>query len=123
MVTIFCNPSMFTDFREVNKQLDLVTNAGVLKTTTKAMIPGWGMVWFNPAAITNIFSYLEMAKKHQITYNSSKENAFIVHLLGGQVRFTKTNQRLYAYKPPIKKRESKVTIVNTIEENKSFFTH
>ena len=39
-VTIFCNPNMVTDIQEVNEQLELVTNAGVLKTTTKAMIPG-----------------------------------------------------------------------------------
>ena len=64
-----------------------------------------------------------MAKKHQITYNSSKEYAFIVHLPGQQVRFTKTNQGLYDYKPPIRKRENKVALVNTIKENKSFFTH
>jgi hypothetical protein len=31
---------MVTDIKEVNEQLDLVMNAGVLKTTTKAMIPG-----------------------------------------------------------------------------------
>ena len=95
----------------------------MLKTTTKAMILGWGMAWFNPEAITNIFSYSEMAKKHRITYNSSKEDTFTVHLPGKQVKFTKTDQGLYAYKPPIKKRQNKVTLVNTIKGNKSFFTH
>ena len=39
-VTIFCNPDMATNIQEVDEQLDLVTNAGVLKTNTKAMIPG-----------------------------------------------------------------------------------
>jgi hypothetical protein len=102
-VTIFCNPNMVTDIQEVNKQLDLVTNTGVLKTTTKAIILGWGMAWFNLAAITNIFSYSEMASKHRITYDSTKEDAFTVHLPGRQVKFTKTKQGLYAYKLPIKK--------------------
>jgi hypothetical protein len=55
---------MVTDIQEVNEQLNLVTNAGVLKTTTKAIIPEWGLAWFNPEAITNIFSYSEMAKRH-----------------------------------------------------------
>jgi hypothetical protein len=26
----------------------------------KADVPGWGEVWFNPAAMTNIFSYAQM---------------------------------------------------------------
>ena len=95
----------------------------MLKTTTKAMIPEWGIAQFNSEAIANIFSYLEMTQKHRITYNSSKENAFIIHLLDRQVRFAKTNQGLYAYKPPIKKTNNEIALVNTIKENKSFFTH
>ena len=113
---------MAMDIREVKKQLDLVTNAGVLKTTTKAMIPGWGIAWFNLEAITNIFNYLEMAKKYRITYDSSKKDDIVVHLPGKQVKFTKTNQGLYNYRPPIKKRENKIMLVNTIKENKLFFT-
>jgi hypothetical protein len=121
-VTIFCNPNMVTNIQEVNEQLDLITNAGVLKTTTKVVLPGWGVAWFNPAAITNIFSYLEMAKKHQITYNSNKEDAFTVHLPEQKIKFTKTEQGLYAFKPLIKKWNNEVALVTTIEENKMFFT-
>ena len=47
-----------------NKSLELVTNAGILRMTQKATIPGWGRAWFNEEAKTNIFSYAEMAKKH-----------------------------------------------------------
>jgi hypothetical protein len=62
-VTIFCNPNMVNDIRNSNnKLLDLMTNAGILQTNQKATVPGWGEVWFNSHAITNIFSYAEMAK-------------------------------------------------------------
>jgi hypothetical protein len=75
-ITIFCNPNMVRNIRETNKEyLDLVTNAGVLRTTQKATIPGWRRAWFNPHAITNIFSYAEMAKQHRITYDSNTEDA------------------------------------------------
>ena len=87
-VTIFCNPNMVSDICDSkNNLLDLMTNAGVLRTKHKATVPGWGEVWFNPHAITNIFSYAEMAQHHCITYDSNKEDAFIVHLPDKQVKF------------------------------------
>jgi hypothetical protein len=90
--TIFCNPDMVRDIHNIdNKSHDLVTNAGILRTTQKATIPGWGKAWFNPQAISNIFSYAEMAKRHGITYDSNKEDAFIVYLSDKKIKFTKTN--------------------------------
>jgi hypothetical protein len=64
-VTIFCNPDLVEDIQDMkNKSLDLVTNAGILRMTQKATIPGWGRAWYNEEAKTNIFSYAEIAKKH-----------------------------------------------------------
>jgi hypothetical protein len=83
--------------------LDLVTNAGVLRTTKKATIPGWGKAWFNPHVITNIFSYAEMAKQYRITYDSNMEDAFIVHIPDKKVKFTKTEQGLHIFKLTINK--------------------
>ena len=123
-VTIFCNPNMVNDIHETSEEpLNLITNAGILQTTQKATLPGWGEVWFNPQAITNIFSYAEMAKRHRITYDSNKEDAFIVQLPHKQVKFTKTEQGLYIFKPKIKKNKNEIQMVNTIEENKAFYTH
>jgi hypothetical protein len=80
-VTIFCNPAMVQNIRSAGKEvMKLATNGGILETTMKADLPHWGEVWFNPKAITNIFSYAEMADKHKITYDSSSQDAFIVHL-------------------------------------------
>ena len=39
----FLQPKHGNQHTEVDKQLDLVTNAGVLRTTKKATIPGWGL--------------------------------------------------------------------------------
>ena len=39
-VTIFCNPDMVEDIQDMkNESLDLMTNAGILRTTQKATIP------------------------------------------------------------------------------------
>ena len=61
----------------------------------KANVPGFGTVWYDEDAITNIFSFAEMEDKYRITYNSAKEKAFIMHMLHKTVKFTKSPQGLY----------------------------
>jgi hypothetical protein len=46
-----------------------------------------------------------------------------VQLPHKQVKFTKIEQGLYIYKPKIKKNNTEIQMVNTIEENKLFYTH
>ena len=74
-----------------------------LWTTQKATIPSWRRAFYNKQAKTNIFSYVEKVRRHQVTYNLDIEDAFNVHLLDKIVKFTKTDQGLYIYKPKIKK--------------------
>ena len=63
-----------------------------------------------------------MAKRHHITYDSNKEDAFTVYLPTQKIKFSKTKQGLYAFKPTITKVIKETALVNTIEENKLFFT-
>jgi hypothetical protein len=123
-VTVFCNPNLVQNIRKSNEgDMYLSTNGGILVTTKKADLPEWGEVWFNEAAITNIFSYAEMADKYRITYDSSNEDAFVVHMSDTkQVRFTRLGNNLYVYKPPIKNRYIKAQLLNTVEENRNFYT-
>ncbi|KAI2510062.1 Reverse transcriptase (RNA-dependent DNA polymerase) [Fragilaria crotonensis] len=120
-VSVFCNKELVQNIRRSNDgDMHLSTNGGVLVTTHKADLPQWGEVWFNEMAITNIISYAEMADRYRITYDSGKEDAFVVHLSDDKtVRFTRHGNNLYVFKPPIKKQ---VQLLNTVEENKTFFT-
>ena len=77
--TVFCNEAMVENIRERNDTLHLSTNGGVLVSNLKANIPGWGVAWFNPTAVTNIFSFAEMKDRYKIDY-SNEQDAFIVHL-------------------------------------------
>ena len=70
---IFCNPEMVTNIRQVNKELTLTMNAGVLQINMKADVPGWGEVWFDPTAMMNIFSFTHMAEHYLISYDNKKE--------------------------------------------------
>ncbi|KAI2501792.1 Reverse transcriptase (RNA-dependent DNA polymerase) [Fragilaria crotonensis] len=119
-VSVFCNKDLVQNIRESNDgNMHLSTNGGVLVTNKKADLPQWGEVWFNESAITNIISYAEMADRYRITYDSGKEDAFVVHLSDDKtVRFARRGNNLYVFKPPIKG----VQLLNTIEENKTFYT-
>ena len=127
--TIFCNPDMVTNIREVDESLTLTTNAGVLTTNLKADIPGWGEAWFAPNSMTNIFSYAEMADRYRITYDNEHDDSFCVHLPHKKVKFTRENG-LYLYKPPNVPKPSddkkaltdKVQLLETVDENKKFYT-
>jgi hypothetical protein len=93
--------------------------------------------------MTNIFSYAQMVDRHPVTYDSTKEDAFIVHLPHKQVKFTRENG-LYVYRPPYVKQpaitkvaydnklqrtklqpttvDNQAQFLETVDENKKFYT-
>ena len=122
-VTIFCNKDLVENIRESKTgNMYLSTNGGLLVTKHKADLPQWGEVWFNENAITNIFSYAEMADRYRITYDSTKDDAFVVHLPNKSVRYERIGNNLYVYKPPRKESSQRLQLLNMVEENTSFYT-
>ncbi|KAL7571234.1 hypothetical protein ACA910_008892 [Epithemia clementina (nom. ined.)] len=120
-VSIFCNEQLVHDIHEVNETMDLSTNAGTLNVRHKATVPGFGLVWFDDRAITNIFSFAEMEDKYRITYEDHKgKKAFVIHLAESQAIFCRSKNGLYYFKPKYNTRE--INMVETIEENKKMFT-
>ena len=98
---VFANAELVTDIRPSKKTLQLATNAGVLKTNQIATVPLFGEVWYNPEAITNIFSLAKMIQQHKVTFDSSKEDAFIVHMGAQEIKFKRTSNNLYTFTPTI----------------------
>jgi hypothetical protein len=125
-VDLFCNPNLVTNIQTTAQTLEVSTNGGKLFTNQKATVPNYGEVWYNPNAVTNIFSLSEMEKKHRITYDSTKEKAFTVHLPNKQVRFIKSSNGLYyhklRYNTDINKNKTSVnhTIIPITSSVKSF---
>ena len=97
--SVFCNPRMVTNIREVDNPITLQTNGGIMEVGKKALVPGFGEVWYHPNAMANIFSFAEMKQKHPITYNSNDEDAFHIHLPNKVIKFNRTSNGLYLYKP------------------------
>ena len=66
-----------------------------------AQVPGFGQVWYNEKAIANIFGLSDLKKKHRVTYDSTKEDAFLVQVNGGKIlKFEGTEDGLYLYEVP-----------------------
>ena len=93
------NPDFIKNVRPSKKILDMHTNAGNKLLTLEADLPGYDSVYYNPSHIANILGFAPMAAKHRITYDNAKEDAFLVHRPNGIMKFTKTKEGLYAYKP------------------------
>ena len=51
---------------QVNTTLSLTMNAGVMMTNLKAELAGYGTVWFDPQAMTNVLSSGNIAKQYPI---------------------------------------------------------
>jgi hypothetical protein len=95
--SIFCNKDLVDDIYKVDEMMILKTNGGDLITDHKAMVKDFGEVWFNPNAVTNIFSMAEMENKYKISYNTGE---FIVHLPHTNAIFKRDSSGLYSFKPP-----------------------
>ena len=55
------------------------TNAGTKLITEKADIPGYGAVWFDSGAVSNLFLLSEIVKRgHRVRFDSSVANEFVV---------------------------------------------
>jgi hypothetical protein len=64
---------------KVKNSIKIRCNAGVTTTNLIGYLPGYGEVWFIPEGFSNIFSLENVIKKHEITFDSSSDDAILVH--------------------------------------------
>jgi hypothetical protein len=86
-LSLFGSPKMVTNIRESKTTMELATNAGTRTTKKIANVPGYGMVWYDKTAIANIFGLSKLKKKPRVTYDSEKEDAFIVYMNKDALKF------------------------------------
>ena len=129
---LFGNEALVSNTHKSENKLILATNAGTKQNNMKAHVQGHGDVWFDQDAIVNIFSFANMKKKYQITYDSDKEDAFKVHMNGKILEFKATPQGLCrcstgkSYLEKIKKAKQKKqetsNMMDTVQENRKNYT-
>ena len=70
--------------------------AGVAKTNLIGDLPRYGTVWYHPNGIANILSLSKVKEKYRVTFDSDKNNQFIVHQTDGTQRvFQQSPRGLY----------------------------
>jgi hypothetical protein len=79
-------------------------------------------VWYDKTAIANIFGLLELKKKHRITFDSEKEDAFIVHMDKGNMKFKCNPKGLYTFEVSNKYLEKESHLIKTVKENRVGYT-
>ena len=87
---LFCNKNLVYSCKYTESTLMLKTNAGMSTNNKTARVPGRSNpVQFDNCGITNNFSLYLLSKKHSITIDTDKENAFNVHHKNGHIsKFT-----------------------------------
>ena len=75
---VFGNANLLHDIHEVATPLCIHGITGVQMITQQGTLPGHGIVWYHPHVSVNILSMAKLKQQYHITYDSGKENAFIV---------------------------------------------
>ena len=135
--TTFMNPELVTDIQQANTPITMTTNTGTKKIDLKVTVPGLGQTWFDPTQIANIFGFSHMADKYRITFDSDQEDTFLVHSDKGGIKFKRTEDGLYAYKPttdytkkvaamnatiPTYRKDGTQMLISTVNENRKGYT-
>jgi hypothetical protein len=121
-LSFFGNPKMVTNIRESKTTLELATNAGTRTTKKITDVPGYSTVWYDEPAIANTFRLSELKKKHRVTYDSAKEDAFIVHMNDNTLKFECNPKGLYTYKVSDEYLKKQSHLINTVKENRVGYT-
>ena len=132
-LSLFSNPELVQDIRTSSKTLSLATNAGIKQSNREANVPGFGKVYYDEDAIANIFGFSDLKKKHRITYDSEKEDAFLVHMDNEIIKFECSPDGLYQYqvtkdyqqslqKKDQQEHEGTSNLVSTVAENRKGYT-
>ena len=93
------NSDFLYGIQPAENPLIMSTNAGMKKMNIMGYVKGFGEAYYDPSQMANIFSFSHLVDKCRITYDSDIEDAFIVHRPNGPIKFSRTKEGLYAYKP------------------------
>jgi hypothetical protein len=127
----FMNPALVQNISTAKEPLGMKTNAGTKTMTLQGEVPGYDKVWYDPTQMANIFGFASLKDKHRITYDSAREDAFHVHSANGTIKFNRTPEGLYAYKPSdnylkkiaaTKSNGNDANLLSTVKENREGYT-
>ena len=121
-VDIFGNADLLHNIHDTITPLYIRGITGVEVITQQANLPGHGLVWYNPHVSVNILSMAKLKQQYHITYDSNKENAFIVKdddTTKVKYIFKESHEGLYYHDTNTTQR----AYITTVTENKQNYSH
>ena len=119
---LFCNQELLKDICEADGSMTVTSNGGTRTTKMKGTLPGFGDVWYDPGAITNILSLSSVQERYRVSYDSHQGNTFNVHLDDGRImRFKQAMSGLHYLDTA--EQEVGWTFVTTVADKKARYSH
>ena len=94
--SIFCNPRYCQQIRPTSNHVEIQTNSGSMIATETCKVSKLGQAYFNNKGLPNIIGLGQMRQKYRVTYDSTKEATFCIHLPNKIIKFPETFDGLYA---------------------------
>ena len=105
-----------------NTTLSLATNAGTMMMNLQAELPGYGTVWFDPQAMTNVLSFGNIAKQYTFQVQLCNHVNTFGHEQGDNMYVLQEDCQLTSSPQENISPISVTSHVQTIEENDKFLT-
>ena len=118
---IFGNADLLNDIHEVTTPLYIHGITGVLMIKQQGTLPGHGTVWYHPQVSVNIISMAKLKQQYHITYDSGKDNAFIVkehNNMQAKYIFHESDDGLYYHEV----NNTQQIYITTVTENKQKYS-
>ena len=97
---MFCDEDLLDNVRDSKFKTEIQTNTGTGHVTKEGDLPGFKTMMFSDQAIANLLALNELCEKYHVTFDSKKENAFIVKLNDGRImKFSCDKEGMYSYLP------------------------
>jgi len=81
---------------DARRSLFLFCNAIKAIVTKKGNLKGYATVRFHPEDIANILSFSNVQKKHNVTYDSTLNQGFLLHKADGTTRLFRLSKKGYS---------------------------
>ena len=73
----------------------MTTNAGTKTLDTEVEIPNFGRAMLDDTRTANVLGFSHLIERFRVTYDSRKEDAFVVHTEWGPAKFKTENNYMF----------------------------
>ena len=85
-INIFLNLNLLTNIQKGNVKMKVRSTGGGSTTRLHGDFSNYGKVWFSKKGMANILSFNNIVRKFRVLYDSTKEDAFVVHTDNRKIR-------------------------------------